>query len=208
MPCFSPGRVYTQLMRFLAPTLATALTLMACAPTASTPTTKSTAQAPGTQTPGTQSAGTQSPGTQQPAQSRAVAPRVSLELFPIKKGETWAVAASSNDDSENKEFALQLDEGPSVEQDEDGAPVFLASAIAGDTFADLAYYPDDALLFIKIPLEVKRDAGKAKNIFCFFENFEAGKSRSKGQSFFGTPEELRQAQSRNSFGECVLSKNR
>ena len=70
---------------------------------------------------------------------------------------------------------MQLDEGPTVELDDDGAPVFLASAIAGDTFADLAFYPDDALLFIKIPLEVKRDSDKAKNIFCFFENFEAGK---------------------------------
>jgi hypothetical protein len=192
-------------MRF-ALILAAALTptLMACAPTASTPGVKSTA----TQSTAAPGSGAQASGTQQPAQSRAGSPKVSLELFPLKKGETWKVAASSNDDSEGKEFALQLDEGPTVEQDEDGAPVFLASAIAGDTFADLAYYPDDALLFIKIPLEVKRDSGKAKNIFCFFDNFEAGKSRSKGQSFFGTPEELRQAQNRGSFGDCVLSKNR
>jgi hypothetical protein len=189
-------------MRLLAIALAAVLTpaLVACAPTAqqaAQPTTQPTTQ----------------PAAQQPAQksaapTRAVKASVSLDVFPIKKGEFWVVSASSGDDSESKEYILELDEGPDVETDNDGAPIMLASATAGDTFADLAFYPDDAFLFVKIPLEVKRDASKAKSIFCFFDGLEAGKARAKGQSFFGTITELNQAKDRSSFGECVLSKKR
>jgi hypothetical protein len=181
-------------MRILAIALAAVVltpALVACAPA-------STGQA---------ATGTQTPAAK-PAPTRAVAPKVSLDVFPIKKGESWVVSASSGDDSESKEFTMELDEGPDVETDSDGAPVLLASATAGDTFADLAFYPDDAFLFVKIPLEVKRDASKAKNVFCFFDGIEAGKARSKGQSFFGTLTELNQAKERSSFGECLLSKKR
>jgi hypothetical protein len=180
-------------MRLFAIALAAAVfapSLVACAPTAQQ---------------GTQQAVPQ--GTQ-PSQKRAVTSKVSLEVFPIKKGESWVVSASSGDDSESKEYTLELDEGPDVETDNDGAPVLLASATAGDTFADLAFYPDDAFLFVKIPLEVKRDASKARSVFCFFDGLEAGKARSKGQSFFGTITELNQAKERSLFGDCTLSKKR
>jgi hypothetical protein len=183
-------------MRILAVALAAAVltpALVACAPAA-------TGQA-------TTGQATQKPAPK-PAATRAVAPKVSLDVFPIKKGESWVVSASSGDDSESKEFTMELDEGPDVETDSDGAPVLLASATAGDTFADLVFYPDDAFLFVQIPLEVKRDASKAKSVFCFFDGIEAGKARSKGQSFFGTLTELNQAKERSSFGECLLSKKR
>jgi hypothetical protein len=181
-------------MRILAIALAAVVltpALVACAPAAT----------------GQAATGTQTPAAK-PASTRAVAPKVSLDVFPIKKGESWVVSASSGDDSESKEFTMELDEGPDVETDSDGAPVLLASATAGDTFADLAFYPDDAFLFVKIPLEVKRDASKAKNVFCFFDGIESGKARSKGQSFFGTLTELNQAKERSKFGECLLSKKR
>jgi hypothetical protein len=146
-------------------------------------------------------------GTPKPSTSRrAATASVSLDVFPIKKGEFWQVNASNGDDSESKEYTLELDEGPDVETDNDGAPIMLASATAGDTFADLAFYPDDAFLFLQIPLEVKRDASKARSIFCFFDGLEAGKARSKGQSFFGTISELNQAKERSLFGDCTLSK--
>jgi hypothetical protein len=198
MPSFSRSRVYTASMRLLAIALAAVLTpaLVACAPAAqqaAQPTTQPTAQ---------------QPAQKSATPTRAVKATVSLDVFPIKKGEFWVVSASSGDDSESKEYTLELDEGPEVETDNDGAPIMLASATAGDTFADLAFYPDDAFLFVKIPLEVKRDASKAKNIFCFFDGLEAGKARAKGQSFFGTITELDQAKDRSSFGECVLSKKR
>ena len=199
MPFFSGSRVYTALMRLFTIALAAVLTpaLVACAPAAqqATPTTQ---QAPTAQQPTQKSA----------APTRAVKASVSLDVFPIKKGEFWVVSASSGDDSESKEFTMELDEGPDVETDSDGAPILLASATAGDTFADLAFYPDDAFLFVKIPLEVKRDASKAKSVFCFFDGLEAGKARAKGQSFFGTSAELNQAKERSQFGECVLSKKR
>jgi hypothetical protein len=197
-------------MRLLAIALAAVLTpaLVACAPAAqqaaqsnTQPTTNPTAQEPAQQP-------AQQPAQKSAAPTRAVKASVSLDVFPIKKGEFWVVSASSGDDSERKEYTLELDEGPEVETDNDGAPIMLASATAGDTFADLAFYPDDAFLFVKIPLEVKRDASKAKNIFCFFDGLEAGKARAKGQSFFGTITELDQAKDRSSFGECVLSKKR
>ena len=182
-------------MRILAIALATAVltpALVACAPTATGQATATPVQKP----------------EQKPASTRAVTAKVSLDVFPIKKGEFWVVSASSGDDSESKEFTMELDEGPEIETDNDGAPILLASATAGDTFADLAFYPDDAFLFVKIPLEVKRDASKAKNVFCFFDGLEAGKARAKGQSFFGTLAELNQAKDRSSFGDCVLSKKR
>jgi hypothetical protein len=182
-------------MRILAIALAAAVltpALVACAPAA---------QQAAQSTP-------QQPTQKSVAPSRAVKATVSLDVFPIKKGEFWVVSASSGDDSESKEYTLELDEGPEVETNKDGAPIMLASATAGDTFADLAFYPDDAFLFVKIPLEVKRDANKAKSIFCFFDGLEAGKARAKGQSFFGTIAELNQAKDRSSFGECVLSKKR
>jgi hypothetical protein len=180
-------------MRLLAIALAAVLTpaLVACAPVAQQAA-QPTAQQP----------------TQKSAPTRAVKATVSLDVFPIKKGEFWVVSASSGDDSESKEFTMELDEGPDVETDSDGAPILLASATAGNTFADLAFYPDDAFLFVKIPLEVKRDASKAKSVFCFFDGLEAGKARAKGQSFFGTSAELNQAKERSQFGECVLSKKR
>jgi hypothetical protein len=189
-------------MRLLAIALAAVLTpaLVACAPVAQ--------QAPqSTAQPSTQ------PTAQQPAQksaapTRAVKANVSLDVFPIKKGEFWVVSASSGDDSESKEYTLELDEGPEADTTRDGAPFLLASATAGDTFADLLFYPDDAFLIVQIPLEVKRDASKAKNVFCFFDGLEAGKARAKGQSFFGTTAELDQAKDRSMFGECVLSKKR
>ncbi len=181
-------------MRLLAIALAAVLTpaLVACAPA------NQQAAQPTPQQPAQKSA----------APTRAVKANVSLDVFPIKKGEFWVVSASSGDDSESKEFTMELDEGPDVETDSDGAPILLASATAGDTFADLAFYPDDAFLFVKIPLEVKRDASKAKSVFCFFDGLEAGKARAKGQSFFGTITELNQAKERSQFGECVLSKKR
>ena len=188
-------------MRILAIALAAAVltpALVACAPA-------STGQAATGQA--TTGQATQKPAPK-PAATRAVAPKVSLDVFPIKKGESWVVSASNGDDSESKEFTMELDEGPDVETDSDGAPVLLASATAGETFADLAFYPDDAFLFVKIPLEVKRDASKAKSVFCFFAGIEAGKARSKGQSFFGTTTELDQAKERSQFGECLLSKKR
>jgi hypothetical protein len=192
MPCFSRSRVYTAHMRLFAIALAAVLvpTLVACAPA------NQQAAQQGTQP------------SQKPAQGRAVTSKVSLDVFPIKKGEFWVVNASSGDDSESKEYTLELDEGPEVETDSDGAPVLLASATAGDTFADLAFYPDDAFLFVKIPLEVKRDASKARSVFCFFDGLEAGKARSKGDSFFGTITELNQAKERSQFGDCTLSKKR
>jgi hypothetical protein len=195
MPLSSRSRVYTEPMRLLAIALAAVLTpaLVACAPAAQQPVQQSNQQA--------------NQPTQKPA-TRPVTTNVSLDVFPIKKGESWVVVASSGDDSESKEFTMELDEGPDVETDSDGAPVLLASATAGDTFADLAFYPDDAFLFVKIPLEVKRDASKAKNVFCFFDGLEAGKARAKGQSFFGTLTELNQAKERSRFGDCVLSKKR
>ena len=181
LPLFSRSRVYTARMRLLAVALAAVLTpaLVACAPAAQQAT-QSTAQPTAQPT-------AQQPGQKSTAPTRAVKASVSLDVFPIKKGEFWVVSASSGDDSESKEYTLELDEGPDVETDNDGAPIMLASATAGDTFADLAFYPDDAFLFVKIPLEVKRDASKAKSIFCFFDGLEAGKARAKGQSFFGTP---------------------
>ena len=199
LPFSSRLRVYTRCMRILAIALVTAVlmpALVACAPTTTGQTTQAPVQKP-----------EQKP-EQKPASTRAVTAKVSLDVFPIKKGELWVVSASSGDDSESKEFTIELDEGPDVETDSDGAPVLLASATAGDTFADLAFYPDDAFLFVKIPLEVKRDASKAKSIFCFFDGLEAGKARSKGQSFFGTLTELNQAKERSKFGECLLSKKR
>ena len=197
MPFFSGSRVYTALMRLPTIALAAVLTpaLVACAPAAQQ-------AAPTAQQPA------QPTAQKSAAPTRAVKASVSLDVFPIKKGEFWVVSASSGDDSESKEFTMELDEGPDVETDSDGAPILLASATAGDTFADLAFYPDDAFLFVKIPLEVKRDASKAKNVFCFFDGLEAGKARAKGQSFFGTSAELNQAKERSQFGECVLSKKR
>jgi hypothetical protein len=180
MPLFLRVRVYTSCMRLLAIALAAAVltpALVACAPA-------------------TQQAAQTAPVPQKQAATRAVTAKVALDVFPIKKGESWLVSASSGDDSESKEFTMELDEGPDVETDSDGAPVLLASATAGDTFADLAFYPDDAFLFVKIPLEVKRDASKAKSVFCFFDGIESGKARSKGQSFFGTISELNQAKER------------
>jgi hypothetical protein len=144
----------------------------------------------------------------QPSQKRAVTPKVSLDVFPIKKGEFWVVSASNGDDSESKEYTLELDEGPEADTTRDGTPVLLASATAGDTFADLEFYPDDSFLFVQIPLEVKRDASKARSVFCFLDGLEAGKARSKGQSFFGTITELNQAKERSLFGECTLAKKR
>jgi hypothetical protein len=191
-------------MRILAIALAAAVltpALVACAPTAqqaTQPSTQPTAQQPTTQEPAQKSA----------APTRAVKASVSLDVFPIKKGEFWVVSASSGDDSESKEYTLELDEGPEADTTRDGAPFLLASATAGDTFADLLFYPDDAFLIVQIPLEVKRDASKAKNVFCFFDGLEAGKARAKGQSFFGTTAELNQAKDRSLFGECVLSKKR
>jgi hypothetical protein len=201
-------------MRPLAIVLAAAVltpALMACAP----------AQTPSQVQPSpVQPAATQ-PAQAQPAQpnstksgpqptkpaARAL-PNVSLDVFPIKKGESWVVSASSGDDSESREFAMELDEGPELEASDDGAPVLFASASAGETFADLVFYPDDAFLFVQIPLEVKRDANKAKSVFCFFDKIEAGKARSKGQSFFGTTAQLDAAKERSQFGECLLSKKR
>jgi hypothetical protein len=198
MPSFSRLRGYTAPMRLLAIALAAVLTpaLVACAPA-----TQQAAQ------PATQ------PAAQQPAQksaapTRAVKASVSLDVFPIKKGEFWVVSASNGDDSQSKEYTLELDEGPEADTTRDGTPFLLASATAGDTFADLLFYPEDAFLIVQIPLEVKRDASKAKNIFCFFNGLEAGKARAKGQSFFGTIAELDQAQDRSLFGDCVLSKKR
>jgi hypothetical protein len=191
MPFFSRPRVYTLVMRLFAIALAAALltpALVACAPNQ-------------------QGAPQATPGAQ-PSQKRAVTPKVSLDVFPIKKGESWVVSASNGDDSESREYTLELDEGPEADTTRDGAPILLASATAGETFADLEFYPDDSFLFVQIPLEVKRDASKARNVFCFFDGLEAGKARSKGQSFFGTITELNQAKERSQFGECTLSKKR
>jgi hypothetical protein len=191
LPLFSRRRVYTRVMRILAIALAAAVltpALVACAPSAQT--------------------GQVAPAPQKQASTRAVAPKVSLDVFPIKKGEFWVVSASNGDDSESKEYTLELDEGPAADTTRDGSPVLLASATAGDTFADLEFYPDDSFLFVQIPLEVKRDASKARSVFCFFDGLEAGKARSKGQSFFGTIMELNQAKERSLFGDCTLSKKR
>jgi hypothetical protein len=194
-------------MRLLAIALAAVLTpaLVACAPANQRANQQANQQAA---QPTAQQPTAQQPTQKSTAPTRAVKATVSLDVFPIKKGEFWVVSASSGDDSESKEFTMELDEGPDVETDSDGAPILLASATAGDTFADLTFYPDDAFLFVKIPLEVKRDASKARNVFCFFKGIEVGKARSKGDSFFGTIDELSQKSGRPAFGECVLSKKR